>query len=80
MECSEKIQGRRVLDGTFTARRCEGHLCITRAEDVRFTARRVCSTPTGAVMVVSPEVVWLSPGNDFKATFEVVSNVDWRVE
>lgn len=40
----------------------------------------ICSFNSGAVMVVSPEYVWLNEGNDFSADFNVISNVDWFIE
>lgn len=41
---------------------------------------RVCKFAQDALLVVSPEFVWLNEGNDFAAEFEVLSNVEWIIE
>lgn len=47
---------------------------------VTFTAERVCSFFPGAVLGVTPDVVWLNESNDYTAYFEVSSNVEWKIE
>lgn len=50
------------------------------AERVAFTAERICSFFPGAALGVTPEVVWLTEGNDYTAYFDVASNVEWKIE
>ena len=50
------------------------------AERVAFAAERICSFFPGAALDVTPDFVWLNEGNDFTAHFEVVSNVEWKIE
>ena len=40
----------------------------------------VCKFAQDALLIVSPEFVWLNEGNDFAAEFEVLSNVEWIIE
>lgn len=55
-------------------------LTATLVERVSFTAERICSFFPGAALDVTPDFVWLNEGNDFTAHFEVVSNVEWKIE
>lgn len=41
---------------------------------------RVCKFAQDALLIVSPEFVWLNEGNDYTAEFEVLSNVEWTIE
>ena len=50
------------------------------AERVAFTAERICSFVPGSILGVTPEVVWLTEGNDYTAYFDVSSNVEWKIE
>lgn len=66
---------------TFSARATEAaRMTAVLAESVMFSAQRVCSFFPGAALGVTPEVVWLNEGNDYTATFEVSSNVEWKIE
>lgn len=66
---------------SFIARIAEqAQLLVNAVDSVTFDAVRVCDVNTGQMLVVSPEVVWLNEGNDYSADFEVVSNVDWKIE
>lgn len=47
---------------------------------VIFTANPICTFSNGAVLVVTPNTVWLNEGNNFSADFDVISNVDWIIE
>jgi hypothetical protein len=38
-----------------------------------------CRTSTGNILIVSPEVVWLTEDNGYEGVFEVVSNVEWQI-
>lgn len=40
----------------------------------------ICKFAQDALLVVSPEVVWLNEGNGFTAEFDVLSNVEWTIE
>ena len=56
-----------------------GH-ALKVGDELRGHASLVC-TETGAPRLrVSPEVMWLTPGNGFEGVFTVVSNVDWKIE
>lgn len=72
----------RVDSASFTAERIgEGaSLSAILAGRVSFTAERICSFFPGAALDVTPDFVWLNEGNDFTAHFEVVSNVEWKIE
>lgn len=43
-------------------------------------AKHVCSYGQNALLVVSPKTMWLDENNDFTATFDVMSNVNWTIE
>lgn len=55
-------------------------MSVSLMERVTFTAERICSFFPGAALDVTPDFVWLNEGNDFTAHFEVVSNVEWKIE
>lgn len=38
-----------------------------------------CRTSTGEILIVSPDVVWLTEGNGYEGVFEVIANVEWQV-
>lgn len=38
-----------------------------------------CRTSTGEILIVSPDVVWLTEDNGYEGVFEVIANVEWQV-
>lgn len=42
-------------------------------------AELICTESGLPRLLVSPEVVWLTPSNNFSADFSVKSNVDWEI-
>lgn len=50
------------------------------AEHITATQHHVCTIGRDAMLLVSPDIMWLTEANDFTGVFEVVSNVEWNVE
>ena len=54
---------------SFSLQRSEPAISITPS----------CRTSTGEILIVSPDVVWLTEDNGYEGVFEVIANVEWRV-
>ena len=60
----------------------EGCLQLTvtrRGQGLKMTCGLVCSTNRSRYLSVSPEHIWLMPGNNFKGDVLVTANVEWKV-
>lgn len=55
-------------------------IAVANREPIEASIHRVCRVGLDEILVVSPEVVWLTPDNDFSADFYVTATGDWRVE
>lgn len=40
----------------------------------------VCEVGREDFLAVSPEMLWLVPGNNFEGVFKVLANVEWKIE
>lgn len=47
---------------------------------LKVTIGEICTTPQDFYLEVSPNVVWLTPDNNFSDNFEVKSNLKWTIE
>lgn len=48
---------------------------------IEVTCSIICDIGVRDYLIVEPnDFVWLNEGNDFTAHFEVVSNVEWKIE
>lgn len=48
-------------------------------ESIRASVSELCNIPQDFFLRVSPDVVWLTPDNDFEGVFNVKSNTKWEV-
>lgn len=49
-------------------------------EALKVSFSEICTTPQDFYLEVSPNVVWLTPENNFSDNFEVKSNLKWTIE
>lgn len=49
-------------------------------EALKVSISEICTTPQDFYLEVSPNVVWLTPDNNFTDNFEVKSNLKWTIE
>lgn len=77
---SAEAQVQRVSSVEGSISRGAAIVATVKREAIEASINRVCRFGLGDILVVSPEVVWLTPDNDFSADFEVVATVDWNVE
>lgn len=49
-------------------------------EALKVSISEICTTPQDFYLEVSPNVVWLTPENNFSDNFEVKTNLKWTIE
>lgn len=47
---------------------------------VRASGVAVCPLSTAPYIEVTPQMIWLTPGNLFSGDFDIISNVKWLIE
>ncbi|MBQ5844256.1 MAG: hypothetical protein IIW52_05315 [Alistipes sp.] len=49
-------------------------------EPIRASVSEICDIPQDFFLQVSPNIVWLTPDNNFESEFKVKSNTKWVIE
>lgn len=59
----------------------EGVAAVMRSTStITASMTHVCEVGREDFLAVSPEMLWLVPGNNFEGVFEVLANVEWKIE